>query len=130
MSTITRSSGLTITRQKFVTSTLRISIARESTVAIRMSTCIIRPTLAAAVTSAADHVFLERVAKGLMHVAAILITGPASAKTELAAHLKHVHPDLAKRVSGVESLDHPTEGAPVAFARIFFRADDRMHSQI
>jgi hypothetical protein len=77
-----------------------------------------------------DHAFLERVAKGLMHAGAILITGPASANTELTTHLKQVHPELAKRVSGVETLDHPTEGALVAFARSFFRADDRIHSQM
>jgi hypothetical protein len=29
----------------------------------------------------------------------------------------------------VEALDHPTDGALVAFARSFFKADDRMHPQ-
>src|ERR1700733_10820841 len=61
-----------------------------------------------------DHEFLERVAKALAGAGAILITGPASAKTELAAYLERVHPDLAKRVSGVESLDHPNDGELVA----------------
>ncbi len=77
-----------------------------------------------------DRAFLERVAKGLMHAGAILVTGPASAKTELADYLKRVHPELAKKVSGVESLDHPTEGALLAFARSYFQADDRMRSQV
>jgi hypothetical protein len=37
--------------------------------------------------------------------------------------------DLFKRISGVETLDHPTDGALVAFARRYFKADDRMRSQ-
>jgi hypothetical protein len=58
-----------------------------------------------------------------------LITGPAGAKTELATFIKQTQPDLAQRISGVEALDHPTDGALVDFARRFFKADDRMHSQ-
>ena len=58
-----------------------------------------------------------------------LITGPASAKNELASYIRQENPDLAQRISGVEAMDHPTDGALVAFARKFFKADDRMHSQ-
>lgn len=76
-----------------------------------------------------DEEFLERVAQAIMHAGAILITGPANAKKELAAHIERVHPDLGKRVSGVETLDHPSDGELLALARKFFRADDRMHPQ-
>jgi stalled ribosome rescue protein Dom34 len=76
-----------------------------------------------------DKEFLNHVAHALDTAGAILITGPASAKTELAAYIKQTQPDLAKRISGVESLDHPTDGALVDFARRFFKADDRMHPQ-
>jgi hypothetical protein len=58
-----------------------------------------------------------------------LVTGPASAKNERAAYLAHRYPEAAKRVSGVESLDHPSEGQLLALARRFFKADDRMHWQ-
>jgi hypothetical protein len=37
--------------------------------------------------------------------------------------------DLEKRISGVEALDHPSGGEPIALARKFFRADDRKRSQ-
>ena len=77
-----------------------------------------------------EQEFLERVAQAIMRAGAILITGPANAKTELAAHIERVHPDLAKRISGVETLDHPSDGELVALARRFFRADDRMRSQL
>jgi stalled ribosome rescue protein Dom34 len=76
-----------------------------------------------------DKEFLQHVAAALTTAGAILITGPASAKTELAAYIKQTHPDLAQRISGVEALDHPTDGALVDFARRFFKADDRMHPQ-
>lgn len=76
-----------------------------------------------------DKEFLNHVTQTLSQAGAILITGPANAKTELAAYIRHQHPDLAKRISGVEPLDHPTDGELVALARKFFKADDRMHSQ-
>jgi hypothetical protein len=39
------------------------------------------------------------------------------------------HPELARKVSAVEPLDHPTDGELLALARKFFKADDRMHPQ-
>lgn len=76
-----------------------------------------------------DKEFLKHVAASVAQAGAILITGPASAKTELATYIGQTSPELAKRISGVESLDHPTDGELVAFGRSFFKADDRMHSQ-
>jgi hypothetical protein len=80
--------------------------------------------------AATDRGFLERVAKALDVSGAVLITGPAAAKHELADYIAKVHPQLAARISGVETLDHPTDGEIVALARKFFRADDRMHAQL
>jgi stalled ribosome rescue protein Dom34 len=77
-----------------------------------------------------DHEFFERVAQALMHAGAILITGPANAKQELLAHIERAHPELGKRISGTETLDHPSDGQLIALARKFFKADDRMHSQL
>jgi hypothetical protein len=77
-----------------------------------------------------DKDFLERVAAAISHSGAILIVGPASAKTELQTHLKQAHPAIAAKVSAVESIDHPTDGQLLAHARHFFKADDRMRSQI
>jgi stalled ribosome rescue protein Dom34 len=79
--------------------------------------------------AAVDHAFLEQVAKAISDSEAILITGPASAKDELAAHIRAHHPELAKHISGIEALDHPTDGELLALGRRFFRADDRMHWQ-
>ena len=77
-----------------------------------------------------DKEFFARVVGALTHTGSILITGPANAKTELQRYMTEHRPDLAKRVSAVEALDHPSDGALVALARKFFRADDRMHAQI
>lgn len=78
----------------------------------------------------AEPAFLERVAQALAGAGAILITGPASAKQELAAHIARAHPQLSARISGVEALDHPSDGQLLALARRFFWADDRMHAQL
>jgi stalled ribosome rescue protein Dom34 len=79
--------------------------------------------------AAIDTHFLSHVADSLASAGSILITGPASAKTELASYIQHKRPDLAKRISGVETVDHPTDGQIVALARSFFKKDDRMHAQ-
>jgi stalled ribosome rescue protein Dom34 len=76
-----------------------------------------------------DHAFLERVAQAVMQAGAILVTGPSSAKQELAKHIELRHPELFRRISAVETLDHPSDGEMLALARKFFRADDRMRSQ-
>ena len=76
-----------------------------------------------------DHEFLERVAQALMRAGAVLIAGPAGAKNELAAHIERAHPELFKRISGIETLDHPTDGQLLALARKFFKADDLMQTQ-
>jgi stalled ribosome rescue protein Dom34 len=79
--------------------------------------------------AAVDTEFLERVTTAFGQAGAILVTGPASAKTELCTFLKRVHPHVADRISAVETSDHPTDGELVAHGRAFFRADDRMHFQ-
>src|ERR1700677_1627535 len=77
----------------------------------------------------ADHEFYKHAAKSVADAGAVLIVGPSSAKHELAKYIKDHDPHLAARISGVETLDHPSDGTIVAFARHFFKADDRMHSQ-
>jgi stalled ribosome rescue protein Dom34 len=77
-----------------------------------------------------DKKFLERVAQAVANAGALLVVGPASAKTELVNYLKQAHPQTAARISAVEPMDHPTDGQLLAHARHFFKADDRMRSQI
>lgn len=80
--------------------------------------------------AALDVRFMSHVADALAAAGAILIIGPGSAKTELAAYIRKTHPALAQRISGVETVDHPTDGQLLALGRTFFEKDDRMHSEI
>jgi stalled ribosome rescue protein Dom34 len=79
--------------------------------------------------AAVEKPFLKEVTEALSHAGAIVIAGPANAKKELATYIEANAPEVAKRISAIETMDHPTDGALVAFARKFFKADDRMHSQ-
>ena len=45
-----------------------------------------------------DKHFLKRVVDAISQSGAVLITGPANAKTELAAYINREHPDLATRI--------------------------------
>jgi stalled ribosome rescue protein Dom34 len=71
-----------------------------------------------------DKEYFGRVAESLKDAGALLITGPASAKTELAKYLREHHPQIAAHISAVEALDHPSDGMLIALARKFFRAED------
>jgi stalled ribosome rescue protein Dom34 len=77
-----------------------------------------------------DRDFFEKVAEAIADARAVLITGPASAKTGLDAHITRRHPDLARRIAGVETIDHPGNGALAALARIYFKAEDRLQPRI
>jgi stalled ribosome rescue protein Dom34 len=77
-----------------------------------------------------DQEFFERVAMAIADAKAILITGPADAKSELVAHITRHHPHLVRRIEGVETIDHPSDGALVGVARICFKGEDRMQLRI
>lgn len=72
--------------------------------------------------------FLHAAAKSISDAGAVLITGPANAKTELMAHIKKHDPELLKIILGVETVDHPSDAQLVAYARKYFRSADQMHS--
>ncbi len=76
-----------------------------------------------------DHNFLEAVAKSIADAGAVLITGPANAKTELVKHISAHHPQLMKIIVGIESVDHPSDGELLAHARHYFKAEDLMLRQ-
>ncbi len=73
-----------------------------------------------------DNDFLRRVTEAVSGAGAIMIVGPASAKTELAAYIAARAPHLSGRVSAVEAADHPSDGELVALARKAFRVTDKM----
>src|SRR5262249_10598551 len=79
--------------------------------------------------AAEDHAFLQAVAQSIADAGAVLVTGPANAKTELIKHISQHDPTLMKIIVGVETVDHPSDGQLVAYARRYFKAEDRMLPQ-
>jgi stalled ribosome rescue protein Dom34 len=76
-----------------------------------------------------DKEYLRRVVAELATAGAILVVGPGSAKSELRTYVDQHHPQLAAKISAVESSDHPSDGQLLAHGRKFFVADDRIHLQ-
>jgi stalled ribosome rescue protein Dom34 len=70
-----------------------------------------------------DKEYFQKVAHAVADATAILVTGPANAKTELVKYIKDHAPAVAKAIAAVETLDHPTSGEIVAHARKYFGRD-------
>jgi hypothetical protein len=81
-------------------------------------------------TSLLDDDYFEHVSEATAEAKAILIAGLDSAKSELAAHLTRHHPEAAARIVGVETVDHPSDGAFAAVARLHFNTKDNSQPQI
>jgi stalled ribosome rescue protein Dom34 len=64
--------------------------------------------------AAVDQEYLHAVAESVADAGAVLIAGPGSAKTELAAHMHSHEPLLARAIIGVETVDHPSDAELVA----------------
>ena len=73
--------------------------------------------------AAEDQDYLHAVATALADVHAILITGPANAKTELVKHIHRHEPRLVEHIAGIETVDHLTDKELVAHARAYSKAD-------
>lgn len=66
--------------------------------------------------------YYHEVARAIEDAAQILVVGPATAKLEF---IKHVHAHdrgLEGKIVGVETVDHPTDGQLLAYARRYFLA--------
>jgi stalled ribosome rescue protein Dom34 len=74
----------------------------------------------------ADRDYLHAVAESVADAGAVLVTGPANAKTELVEHIRLHDPQLTKVIAGVETVDHPSDAQLVAYARKYLKATDRM----
>jgi stalled ribosome rescue protein Dom34 len=73
-----------------------------------------------------DQAYYHAVAHALEGAQEILIVGPAQAKLQLVKHI-HVHDHgLVDKIIGVETVDHPSDGQLVAYARKYFLAKDQL----
>jgi len=76
-----------------------------------------------------DHAYYQAVAEAIKDAGEILIVGPSTAKLEFQKHLQAHAPAVAARVVGVETVDHPSDGELLKFARHHFAAGNRMRAQ-
>jgi len=73
--------------------------------------------------------FFHAIAQAVATSGEILIVGPGQAKTALFKHLHHHDPAVAAKVAAVETVDHPSDGQIVAYARKYFHRHDLSTSQ-
>ncbi len=76
--------------------------------------------------AAEDQNYYRAVAQALANAAEILIVGPSTAKLALIKHLHKHDPAIAHKVVGVESVDHPSDGQLLAYARRYFVKVDQL----
>lgn len=70
--------------------------------------------------------FLHEVIQAVADAEEILIVGPGSAKLELVKHVaKHDH-QLTEKIVAVETVDHPSDGQLLAYAKKYFVAVDNL----
>lgn len=80
--------------------------------------------------SNAEHFFRDLAVK-LKTAEHLLILGPGLAKNHFKTHLETHHTgDLAKRIIGMETVDHPTDNQIIAEARKFYKTYDLYNSPI
>jgi stalled ribosome rescue protein Dom34 len=72
-----------------------------------------------------NQAYLHAVGQAIAGVESVLVAGPANAKLELMKHLARHDPQLLEKVSGVQTLDHPSDGQLLDLARRHFRLSDR-----
>lgn len=68
-----------------------------------------------------DREFFAQAMNAVSDAGEILIIGPASAKTELAAYLRDHHPKVGDRIVAVEAAEQTGDREIVAYARKHFR---------
>lgn len=74
----------------------------------------------------AEHVFFSDVCDALSPGAENLITGSRTALADFKHYVVKHRPSLQASIAGWETVDHPTDGQLVAFAREFFVKFDNL----
>ena len=73
-----------------------------------------------------DIDFFDEIARLVSDSPEILIIGPGLAKVAFERHLQKHHRLLAGHIVGVETVDHPTSGEILKFARQYFQRADQL----
>ena len=72
-----------------------------------------------------NQAYFHAVGQAIEGIDSVLVAGPANAKLELMKHIARHDPLLLDRVSGVQTVDHPTDGQLLDLARRHFRLGER-----
>jgi stalled ribosome rescue protein Dom34 len=73
-----------------------------------------------------SQTYLHEVVEAVAGANEILIVGPGVAKLELIKHIKHHDAQMSDKVVGVETIDHPTDGQLLVFAKKYFLRKDQL----
>jgi hypothetical protein len=73
-----------------------------------------------------DQTYLHAVGQALSTMDSVLVAGPSNAKLELLKHMTRHDPQLLKKIAGVETVDHPTDGQLLEHGRRHFRMTERV----
>jgi len=74
-----------------------------------------------------DAQYFDDIANALKDSSEILIVGPGQEKLAFLKHLmKHQH-TVAEKVLSVETVDHPSDGQLLSYARKYFVKADQLH---
>lgn len=73
-----------------------------------------------------EHEFYADVCDALAGIAEVLVTGSRNAMADFRHYVEKHRAPLAAHIVGWETVDHPTEGQLIAFARQYFVKYDRM----
>ena len=75
---------------------------------------------------AEDRAFHDSIVAALGDSRDVLVAGPGMAKQSFVRDLEHRHPEWARRVVGVETMDHPSVEQLLVAARRYFKRVDNL----
>lgn len=73
-----------------------------------------------------QHAFFGEVCEGLKGVGEVLVAGGHLAQTDFRHYVEKHRPQVAKLITGWETVDHPSEGQLLALAKKHFEKVDKM----
>jgi stalled ribosome rescue protein Dom34 len=76
--------------------------------------------------AAENHAYFHEITQALGDTQEILIVGPGLEKQALHKFISAKEAKLAGKIVGVETVDHPSDGQLLAYAKKYFRAADRL----
>lgn len=74
----------------------------------------------------AEHDFFSELCDALRGITEVVVTGSNTSLADFRHYVEKHRPAVLKQVVGWETVDHPTDGQLVAFARQYFDRYDRL----